>query len=334
MEKVTVIGTTAWGTTLGVMLARNGLEVILWARTEEEASGMNASRENVAHLPGVSFPNKLSVTASPSDALQEADLTILAVPSQNMRDNLQIIKDYLCNSTLIVSISKGIEIETTRRTSEVIAEEVAPTLRERIAVLSGPNFAQEVVKGLPTATVVASANPEFAREIQQGISSLDFRAYFTEDVVGVELGGALKNIMALSVGMSDGLGYGDNTRAALITRGLAEVTRLGVAAGANPLTFSGLAGVGDLIATCTSQLSRNHFVGQELAKGKALEEILTSMSGIAEGVDTTVAALRLAGKLGVEMPITEQVYQVLLARKAVKDAVRALMERELKHEGY
>ncbi len=334
MKKVAVIGTTAWGTTLGVMLARNGLEVILWARTEEEASGMNASRGNVAHLPGVSFPNKLSVTASPSDALQEADLTILAVPSQNMRDNLQIIKDYLCNSTLILSISKGIEIETTRRTSEVIAEEVAPTLRERIAVLSGPNFAQEVVKGLPTATVVASANPEFAREIQQGISSLDFRAYFTEDVVGVELGGALKNIMALSVGMSDGLGYGDNTRAALITRGLAEVTRLGVAAGANPLTFSGLAGVGDLIATCTSQLSRNHFVGQELAKGKALEEILTSMSGIAEGVDTTVAALRLAGKLGVEMPITEQVYQVLLARKAVKDAVRALMERELKHEGY
>ncbi|MFP3975636.1 MAG: NAD(P)H-dependent glycerol-3-phosphate dehydrogenase [Dehalococcoidia bacterium] len=334
MKKVAVIGTTAWGTTLGVMLARNGLEVVLWARTDEEASGMNASRENVAHLPGVTFPDKLNVTASPSDALQEADLTILAVPSQNMRSNLHLVKEHLRGSTLILSISKGIEIETTKRMSEVIAEEVAPALRDRIAVLSGPNFAQEVVKGLPTATVVASATPEFAREIQQGISSLNFRAYFTEDVVGVEMGGALKNIMAVSVGMSDGLGYGDNTRAALITRGLAEVTRLGVAAGANPLTFSGLAGIGDLIATCTSQLSRNHFVGQELARGRTLESILTSMNGIAEGVDTTVAALRLAGTLGVEMPITEQVYQVLLEGKAVKDAVRALMERELKHEGY
>ena len=332
MRKVAVIGTTAWGTTLGIMLAAREIDVILWARTEEEAIRLNANRENIARVPGVPFPESLKATASPVEALLGADLTILGVPAQTMRDNLGLIKEHFEESTLILSVSKGVEIETTKRMSEVIAEELAPGFGNQIAVLSGPNFSKEVGQGLPTATVIASANIEVARTIQQAMSSPNFRAYVNEDIVGVELGGALKNVVALAVGMSDGLGYGDNSRAALITRGLAEITRLGVAAGANPLTFSGLAGIGDLVATCTSQLSRNRFVGQELAKGRPLEEILSSMSGIAEGVDTTVAALRLARSLGVEMPIAEQVYRVLFEGLEVKKAVPALMERELKHE--
>jgi glycerol-3-phosphate dehydrogenase (NAD(P)+) len=332
IRKVAVIGTTAWGTTLAVMLAARDMEVVLWARTEDEADRLNRDRENAARLPTVSFPESLRTTSSAAEALDGGELTILAVPSQTMRDNLNIIKDHLWGPTSILSLSKGIEIETTRRMSEVIAEELAPEFHRRIAVLSGPNFAREVVQGLPTATVIAAADIECAERIQKTVSSPSFRAYVSDDVVGVELAGALKNIIALATGMSDGLGYGDNTRAALITRGLAEITRLGVAAGARPLIFSGLAGLGDLVATCTSQLSRNRFVGQELARGRPLQEILSSMSGIAEGVTTTVAARRLAHQVGVEMPVTEQVYRVLFEGLEVKEAVPALMERELKHE--
>ncbi|MBT9166349.1 MAG: Glycerol-3-phosphate dehydrogenase (NAD(P)+) [Chloroflexi bacterium] len=332
MRRIAVIGTTAWGTTVAVMLAARGMEVILWARTEEEAARLNSDRENAAHLPTVSFPETLRATSSPAEALKVAEITILAVPSQTMRDNLNIIKDHLREPTLILSLSKGIEIETTKRMSEVIAESLAPEFGHRIAVLSGPNFAKEVILGLPTATVIAAADIQAAETIQQIMSSPNFRAYVNRDIVGVELAGALKNIIALATGMSDGLGYGDNTRAALITRGLAEITRLGVAAGANPLTFSGLAGIGDLVATCTSQLSRNRFVGQELARGRPLQEILSSMSGIAEGVGTAAAARELARQLGVEMPVSEQVYRVLFEGLAVKEGVPALMERELKHE--
>lgn len=330
--KVAIIGTTGWGTTLGTKLAASGNEVVLWARTEEEATRLNTDRENIAHLPSVRFPDNLKASSSPQEALETAGLAILAVPAQTMRDNLQLIRSYIQNSTMLLTISKGIEIETTMRMSEIISEELGNSLASQIAILSGPNFAKEVVQDLPTTTVIASSNTEVASKIQYIVSSPNFRAYINEDVIGVELGGALKNIMALAVGMSDGMGFGDNTRAALITRGLAEMTRLGVAAGAQPLTFAGLAGMGDLVATCTSQLSRNRFVGQELAKGRQLEEILSSMSGIAEGVDTTVAALRLAQKLGVEMPIAEQVYHVLFDDLAVSEAVPNLMERELKHE--
>jgi glycerol-3-phosphate dehydrogenase (NAD(P)+) len=332
MKRIAVIGTTSWGTTLAVMLAARGMEVVLWARTEDEANRLNTDRENVAHLPTVSFPERLRTISSAVEALKGIELTILAIPSQTMRNNLNIIKDHLWGPTLILSLSKGIEIETTKRMSEVIAEELAPEFCHRIAVLSGPNFAREVVQGLPTATVIAAADIKLAERIQKTVSSPSFRAYVSDDMVGVELAGALKNIIALATGMSDGLGYGDNTRAALITRGLAEITRLGVAAGARPLTFAGLAGIGDLVATCTSQLSRNRFVGQELARGRPLQEILSSMSGIAEGVGTAPAARRLAHQLGVEMPVTEQVCQVLFEGLPVKDAVPALMERQLKQE--
>ena len=329
-SKIAVAGTTGWGTTLGILLASKGMDVVLWARTEEEASRLNADRENIAHLPSVNFPENLHTTAYPAEAMAGATLTILAVPAQTMRYNLQLIKQSIPESTSLLSISKGIEIETTKRMSELITEVLGP--QSKVAVLSGPNFAKEVNQGLPTATVIASEDIEVATVIQQTISTSSFRAYVNDDLIGVELAGALKNVMALAVGMSDGLGFGDNSRAALITRGLAEITRLGVAAGANPLTFSGLAGMGDLVATCTSQLSRNRFVGQEMAKGRPLEEILSSMSGIAEGIDTTIAALRLARTLNVEMPIAEQVYQVLFNGLAIKEAVPALMTRALKHE--
>ncbi len=331
-SKVAILGTTGWGTTLGVMLAAWKKEVVLLARTPEEAGQLNSDRENMAHLPSVPFPEHLRATSSPEEAMKMAGLTILAVPAQTMRENLRLTGRFLWDETLLLSIAKGIEIETAKRISEVIDEELEGRFSGRIAVLSGPNFAKEVAQDLPTATVVASPDTKVADDIQQIISSPNFRAYVNEDIIGVELGGALKNVIALAVGMSDGLGFGDNTRAALITRGLAEMARLGVAAGARPLTFAGLAGMGDLVATCTSRLSRNRFVGQELAKGRPLEGILDSMSGIAEGVDTTIATLRLARNLGVEMPIAEQVYRVLFEGVPVTEAVPALMERELKHE--
>jgi len=332
MRKIAVIGTTGWGTTLGILVAEKGIEVVILARTEEEAVRLNTVRENIAHLPGIPFPETMRVSASATDSLTGTDLAILGVPSQTMRQNVRLIRPHLDPSTLLLSISKGVEIETITRMSEVITEELGPDSSARIATLSGPNFAKEVNQHLPTATVIASKNTEAASKIQQVMSTPVFRAYVNEDIVGVELAGALKNVVALAVGMSDGLGYGDNSRAALLTRGLAEIIRLGVAAGANPLTFGGLAGIGDLVATCTSQLSRNRFVGQELAKRRPLGEILSSMSGIAEGIDTTVAARRMALHLNVEMPITEQVYQVLFEGLEVKQAVPALMQRELKEE--
>ncbi|MBM3132740.1 MAG: NAD(P)-dependent glycerol-3-phosphate dehydrogenase [Chloroflexi bacterium] len=328
--RVAIVGTTAWGSTLGILLASKGFDVKLCARTEAEAERLNRDRKNAAHLPYAVFPDSLRATASPGEAMANTDLVILAVPSQTMRENLRKLRPCIQHSALLLSVSKGVEIETTRRMSEVIGEEIGSA--GGIAVLSGPNFAKEVTLSMPTATVVASADAGVAKAIQQMISTRYFRAYTNEDVIGVELGGALKNVIALAVGMSDGLGFGDNTRAALITRGLAEVTRLGVAAGAKPLTFSGLAGMGDLVATCTSQLSRNRYVGQELAGGRPLKEILSTMTGIAEGVTTTIAALTLAQNLHVEMPIAEQVHRVLFEGVSVKEAVPALMERELKQE--
>lgn len=332
MRKIAVIGTTAWGTTLATLLAAKGMEVRLLARTEAEAEILNRERENKRRLPGVTFPPTLCATPFASEALSGVELVILAVPSQTMRQNLHRIKEGLEPSAIILSASKGIEVKTTKRMSEVIAEELGQEFESRICVLSGPNFSQEVARGFPTATVVASKGGEVAKRVQEAVFSPRFRAYINDDVIGVELGGALKNVIALAAGISDGLGFGANTKAALITRGLAEMTRLGVACGARPLTFSGLSGLGDLVATCFSQLSRNRFVGQELGRGRKLPEILASLHGIAEGVETSRACLKLAHHLGVEMPITEQVYRVLFEDLPLKEAVPALMERELKHE--
>lgn len=330
--KVAIIGTTSWGTTLGVVLGRRGINAALWARTEEEAVRLNGERQNAVFLPGFSFPSSLSVTSSMAQALEGARLVILAVPSQSLRSNIRLTRGYIEGSAIILSAVKGLEVSTCKRMSEVLADELKDNLHNNISVLSGPNLSLEIARGLPAATVIAAHDAEVARRAQEIMMSFTLRVYTSSDVVGVELGGALKNIIALGCGMSDGLGYGDNAKAAFITRGLAEITRLGVALGANPLTFAGLAGMGDLVATCSSSLSRNHFVGCELARGRSLEEIVSSMRSVAEGITTTIAARQMAKGVGVEMPITQQIYRVLFEGFDIKQAVAELMGRKPKPE--
>jgi glycerol-3-phosphate dehydrogenase (NAD(P)+) len=330
--KVAIIGTTSWGTTLGVILSRRGIDVALWARTVEEAERLARDRENKARLPGIPFPGGLSATGVIEEALQGASLVILAVPSQQMRQNARIIKGHIAKGVPILSAAKGLEVDTTKRMTQVISEEIDPAYRHNICVLSGPNLSMEIVRGLPATTVIAAKDSDVAKRAQGIMASATFRVYTNDDVIGVELGGALKNIVALAAGLSDGLGYGDNAKAALVSRGLAEISRLGVAMKANPLTFAGLAGLGDLVATCSSPLSRNRFVGQELAKGRPLAEITASMTNVAEGISTTVAARRMAREYGVDMPITEQVYRVLFESVDVTTAMATLMGRELKSE--
>lgn len=330
--RVTVVGTGSWGTTLAIILARHGLEVTLWARAEEEARELDTRRANEAFLPGVQFPDRLMVSHSLPVALEACDLLLLVVPAQRMRENVCRVREYLQEGTIVVSAAKGLEIETTLRMTEVLQEELPPRFHSHLAVLSGPNLAGEIIAGLPTTTVVASGNDEAACFVQSLIMTPQFRVYTHNDVVGVELAGALKNIIALGAGISDGLGYGDNAKAAFMTRGLAEIARLGVAAGANLLTFAGLAGIGDLVATCASPHSRNHYVGEQLARGWSLAEIQASMRMVAEGVPTTIAALQLARRYNVEMPITEQMYQVLFEGKDLRRAVIDLMTRDAKGE--
>ncbi|MFC1957247.1 NAD(P)H-dependent glycerol-3-phosphate dehydrogenase [Chloroflexota bacterium] len=330
MPKIAVIGTTSWGITLGVVLANKGLQVSLWARTEQEAAELANGGSNL--LVGVNSPANLSVTSSLSEALTEANLVVLVVPSQSMRQNIKLVVEHLSESTLIMSAAKGLELGSGLRMSQVIADEVASDLRPNICVLSGPNLSQEILCGLPAATVVAAEDEAIARKAQKLFTTPNLCVYTNTDVVGVELGGALKNIIALGAGIADGLGYGDNTKAALITRGLTEMTALGVALGANPLTFSGLAGLGDLIATCASPLSRNHYVGVELTKGRSLSEIQDSMTGVAEGVSTTLVVWKLAQQLEMEMPITEAIYRVLYDGADLKQAADELMLAGVTHE--
>ena len=332
MPKIAIIGTTSWGKTLGVVLARNGLEVRLWARTEREATKLRDAGPNPSLLPGITFPPPLSITSSLSEALAEVKAVILAVPSQSMRQNIKLVKDYLKQSMLIVSAAKGLEIDSSKRMSQIITEEIDPQFWSNICVLSGPNLSREILQDLPAATVVAAENEAVARVARQLLTVPNLCIYTNTDVIGVELGGALKNIIALGAGMADGLGYGDNVKAAFMTRGLTEMTALGVALGANPLTFSGLAGLGDLIATCASPLSRNHYVGVELTKGRSLKEITDSMTGVAEGVTTTIVAWNLAQQLGLEMPITGKIYQVLYEGLDPRQGAVELMAAEARHE--
>jgi len=332
MPKIAIIGTTSWGKTLGVVLARNGLEVRLWARTEREATKLRDAGPNPSLLPGITFPPPLSITSSLSEALAEVKAVILAVPSQSMRQNIKLVKDYLKQSMLIVSAAKGLEIDSSKRMSQIITEEIDPQFWSNICVLSGPNLSREILQDLPAATVVAAENEAVARVARQLLTVPNLCIYTNTDVIGVELGGALKNIIALGAGMADGLDYGDNIKAAFMTRGLTEMTALGVALGANPLTFSGLAGLGDLIATCASPLSRNHYVGVELTKGRSLKEITDSMTGVAEGVTTTIVAWNLAQQLGLEMPITGKIYQVLYEGLDPRQGAVELMAAEARHE--
>lgn len=332
MAGVAVIGTTTWGVTLGVVLARNDIDVRLWARTEQECSKLQKGQHHAEAISAITLPPRLSIMTSLPEVLEDADAVILAVPSQSMRDNIKAVSAYLKSSVLVVSAAKGLEISSNKRMSQVIADEISPGFWPNICVYSGPNLSAEILQGLPAVAVVAAWNELIARKAQKMLSNPSICLYTNSDVIGVELGGALKNIIALGAGIADGLGFGDNAKAALITRGLTEMTALGVALGANPLTFSGLTGLGDLITTCSSPLSRNHHVGVELTKGRKLDEILKSMSGVAEGVSTTVVAHKLAKQLELEMPITEKIYRVLYEGLDPRQASLELMEAEARHE--
>lgn len=338
-QHVAVIGTGSWGTTLGLLVARKGLSVQLWTRTPEEAAALRADGENRRFLPGHPFPPNLQVTADLEEVLSEGcQMIIFGAPSSKLRQSVQQTRPYydaLKEKPVALSAAKGLEMDTLLRMSELIEQEL-PIAAEQglVCVLSGPNIAKEVADGKPGATVIAGRNEKAAAKAQNLITSNTFRVYTNHDVIGVELGGALKNIIALGAGLCDGLEAGDNAKGAFMTRGMAEIGRLGVAAGADPLTFLGLAGLGDLVATCASPHSRNRFVGQELAKGRSLDDIRAGMSQVAEGVFTTAAARRMAERYNLEMPITEQLYLLLFENKPPMQAIRDLMMREPTHELY
>ncbi|HLI88609.1 MAG TPA: NAD(P)H-dependent glycerol-3-phosphate dehydrogenase [Ktedonobacteraceae bacterium] len=331
MTSVGVIGSGAWGTTLSLLLAKKNIATTLWEHRPERALEMQQKRENTLFLPHIHFPDALQVTSDIAEAVRGKDVLVLVTPSQRMRENVRLLAPYLDRRTLLVNASKGIEVGSLKRMSEVIAEEIAGS-QERIATLSGPNLSREVAEQKPTAAVVASLEHNVAVRVRDLFTTTHFRIYTARDLIGVELGGALKNIIAIGAGINDGLGYGQNAKAAFMTRGLAEISRLGIAAGANPLTFAGLAGIGDLIATCDSSLSRNHELGRRLAAGEKLNAILRSTHSVAEGVSTTQAALQLAARYHVEMPIAEQLAQVLFSGVDPRQAVSELMMRDPKGE--
>jgi len=331
MVSVGVIGSGAWGTTLACLLATKGIRTTLWEHQSARAQQMQQTGENSLFLPGFRLPADLHVTADLARAVQGQTMLLLVTPSQRMRANLRLLAPLLGTETLLVSASKGMEMGTLKRMTEVIEEEV-PDARWRLATLSGPNISREVAERKPTAAVVAAYTPTVALQVRALLTTDCYRVYNSDDVIGVELGGALKNIIAIGAGFNDGMGFGDNAKAAFITRGLAEISRLGIAAGANPLTFSGLAGMGDLIATCASPLSRNHQLGQRLAAGQRLDDILASTRSVAEGVSTTRAALQFARRYGVDMPITRRLSLVLFENLDPRKVVPELMMRDLKHE--
>jgi len=330
-KRIAVIGTGSWGTTLAVLLAQKKLPVTLWARTAEQAARLQAERENRDFVPGLKFPAALFATAALDRALDHCALALIVVPAQTFRENVRRVREFIPRDAIVLSCSKGLEINTTRRMSEVIEEEL-PAHAEKIAVLSGPNLQREIADGQPAASVIAARNLDAARFVQETLMTPRFRLYTHDDLIGVELGGALKNIIAIAAGAVDGFGLGDNAKATVLTRGLAEMTRLAVAQGANPLTMAGLAGMGDLIATCASPHSRNHQVGMRLARGESTETIRASMKMVAEGVPTAKAALQMAHHLGIEMPITDQVYEVAYENKNPRQAVMDLMTRAARSE--
>lgn len=334
MKKIAIIGAGGWGTALAIVLARanDSRPIALWARENDVLTSLQDARENSAFLPGFRVPPPMEVTGDLQAALRDAEIVIGAMPAAHARAMYSAMLPFLRAEMRFVSATKGLEPETLLRITEVVAQVTAPKFRPRVAALSGPSFAKEVARGDPTAIVAASTDRDTAKEIQREFSGATLRVYTNDDIIGVELGGALKNIIAIAAGVAEGLGLGHNTIAALITRGLAEMMRLGTALGARRETLAGLAGMGDLVLTCTGDLSRNRFVGVELARGKKLDEILASMRMVAEGIGTTAAAHSLASKAGIEMPIAEQMFAVLHQGKSPKDALRDLMERRLKSE--
>ncbi len=325
-----VIGAGQWGTTLALHLAKQG-PVILLARDEEQARSLAEERRNSRYLPEITIPVEVEITADPGSLRDADDLVIFAVPAAAMRQSAERVRKDLATDAVLLSVAKGIEQGTLMRMTQVIAEEI-PEATERIAAMSGPNLAAEIARGLPASAVIAAEDEDVGRRASEMIGTRSFRLYRNRDVTGVELCGALKNIIAVAAGAAEQLGFGDNGKAGLMTRGLAEITRLGIAAGANPLTFAGLAGIGDVIATCASPLSRNHRLGEELAKGRSWKEIEGTLPGVAEGAYTVNAALALAERHGVELPIAQEVHNALFEGKSVQRCLVDLLARESKDE--
>jgi glycerol-3-phosphate dehydrogenase (NAD(P)+) len=324
--KCGVIGAGSWGTAISSSLAKKGYQVILWARRSVLAEKINEKHVNPDYLSDVSLPGEVQATSGIND-LREADYIIVAIPSHAFRSIVEKFKEVI-KDKIILSLTKGLE-KSGLRMSQVLKEVLGEA---NIAVLSGPNHAEEVIREVPSATVIASENEDLARELQKLLMTPYFRVYTNPDVIGVELAGATKNVVAIAAGISDGLGYGDNTKASLMTRGLAEMMRLGVACGAHPFTFLGLSGVGDLIATCTSKHSRNRYVGEEIGKGKKLSQVISGMKMVAEGVQTAPAVKKLALKKGISIPITDEVISILYGGKDPKESVLELMLRSPKSE--
>lgn len=331
LVKIAVLGAGSWGTAIARMLAQKYENVCLWARNPKLAAELNVKRENSDYLPGVLLPASLSYTCELKTAVEDADFVFLATPSQAVRNTAGLIRPFIKDIAIVINAAKGLETSSMKRMSQVIAEEL-PMQADRTAILSGPNHAEEVGLEFPTTTVVAAHARAIAESVQDVLILPYFRVYTNPDVAGVELGGALKNIIALGAGIAEGLGFGDNSKAALMTRGLAEISRLGVAMGANPLTFAGLSGVGDLVVTCTSGHSRNRRAGILIAQGKSASEIENETKMVVEGIRSTFAAYQLAKQHNIEMPITEQIYQALYENKSPKDAVFDLMMRTRTHE--
>ncbi|MDL4840792.1 NAD(P)H-dependent glycerol-3-phosphate dehydrogenase [Aquibacillus rhizosphaerae] len=332
MEKVAILGAGSWGTALAMVLSDNGHDVRLWTHNQEHAGKINQTHKNEAYLPGITIPDKITAYFDLQQAVEGVTAIVIVVPTKAIRDVCIKLNKVLKHKVTIIHGTKGIEPNTLKRVSEMIEEELSAELYEDVVILSGPSHAEEVSQKHPTTVTASSKNLKEAEKTQDLFINEHFRVYTSPDMVGVELGGALKNIIALGAGISDGLGYGDNAKAALITRGLAEIARLGTSMGANPLTFIGLAGVGDLIVTCTSVHSRNWKAGNLLGKGNNLDNVLAEMGMVVEGVRTTKAANQFANKQNIDMPITSGIYRILFEDADPKDVVDQLMTRMRRHE--
>lgn len=331
MRRVAVMGSGSWGTGMGMVLADSGSDVAMWAREPDVVESINTMHLNERYHPGIELPEGMHATLDAQEALRDASIVVLAIPSQTLRENLSIWRDYLAPGAVLVSLMKGIELGTVMRMSQVI-QDVAQVPQDQVAVISGPNLAREIVHRQPAATTVACSSEESAREIADATRCGYFRPYYTTDVVGVEIGGSVKNVIALANGMAVGMGFGENAQASLITRGLAEMTRLGVALGANPMTFQGLAGIGDLIATCTSSLSRNRTFGENLGKGLTVAETIEVTKQTCEGVKSCQSILDLATRNGVEMPITAEVVKVVHEGMSPREMLVNFMSRDPRPE--
>ncbi len=332
LEEIAVIGAGSWGTAIANILANKGFKVRLWAREAAVADGINKDRKNPKYLKDVAIHKNMVATLDLEDVIKPADVVVMAVPSHAMREIASRARDLIKGDKKVLSLAKGVEENSLKRMSEVLKEELLPEMESKIAVLSGPNHAEEVIRNIPSATVVSSKSRKVAEELQDIFMTPYFRVYTNPDLTGVEIGGATKNVIAIAAGISDGLGYGDNTKASLITRGLAEMIRLGLALGADVRTFAGLTGMGDLVVTCMSKHSRNRRVGEMLGKGLSLSEVRSQMVMVAEGIITALAIRKLSAELNVYMPITELVAEVLYENKNPFACVSELMQRDAAEE--